>query len=330
MERKRDASRRPNLLHAACLVCLTVAPIVAQSAANVASRPSPPKHFDHVIVVVLENQNYDSAINDDLLKKLATKGVVFSNFVNLYHPSYPNYLAMISGSSFGTQKHLDGDRQVDLPADEQHRTIGDLINWRNYAEDYPASPTDNKPFLGAREGRYARKHVPFLSFKAVQEGSFRNVVQVDTHRTDNAFVTDIGGFIADAKAHPLPEYIFYSPNLDDDGHDPIFNAPVGMKKASAWLSEFLTKWLHFDENAWVPKDENLSRTLVVITFDEAEGRKKPERLYTVFLGAMVKPQEVTARFNHLSVLRTIEDNFGLNPLQPDGDGAASVIAGIWK
>ena len=41
----------------------------------------------------------------------------------------------------------------------------------------------------------------------------------------------------------------------------------------------------------------MKRTLVIVTFDESEGNNKPERIYTVFLGAMVKPQEVTAVYD---------------------------------
>jgi acid phosphatase len=75
----------------------------------------------------------------------------------------------------------------------------------------------------------------------------------------------------------------------------------------------------------------MKRTLVIVTFDESEGNNKPERIYTVFLGSMVKPQEVTAPYNHYSVLRTIEDNFGLDPIHKEsGDGTSSVITGIWK
>ena len=125
--------------------------------------------------------------------------------------------------------------------------------------------------------------------------------------------------------------MFYSPNLDDDGHDPTSNPQEGLKKASDWLSVFLTTWLRFDDTTWVPKDEQLKRTLVIVTFDESEGNNKPERIYTVFLGAMVKPGAVTAAYDHYSVLRTIEDNFGLDPIHKEsGDGAASVITGIWK
>ncbi|MGH9547467.1 MAG: alkaline phosphatase family protein [Terriglobales bacterium] len=304
----------------------------AQNAPTGTSPAPTPKHFDHVLILVLENQNYESAIRNDLLKSLAQKGAIFSNFVNLYHYSYPNYLAMIAGSDFGSHKPLVfSDSQRTFNDDSEHRTIGDLLNWKNYAEDYPASPTAQKPFLGDHKGRYVRRHVPFLSFRAVQNKSFHNVVAVDTHDQANAFVTDIGSFISDPQKHPLPEYMLYTPNLDDDGHDPTSNPQEGLKKASDWLRLFLTTWLHFDDTTWVPKDEQMKRTLVIVTFDESEGNSKPERIYTVFLGAMVKPQEVTTAYNHYSVLRTIEDNFGLDTIHKEsGDGAASVITGIWK
>jgi hypothetical protein len=304
----------------------------AQNTPALVGPSGPPKHFDHVLIVVLENQNYESAIRNDLLKSLAQKGAIFTNFGNLYHYSYPNYLAMIAGTDFGVHAPLLlSDNQRTFNDDSEHRTIADLLEWKNYAEDYPASPTAAKPFLGGHKGRYVRKHVPFLSFRGVQNKSFHNVVAVDTHSPDNAFVKDIGSFIVDPQMHRLPEYMFYSPNLDDDGHDPTSNPQEGLKKAADWLRVFLTTWLHFDDTTWVPKDEAMKRTLVIVTFDESEGNNKPERIYTVFLGAMVKRQEVTAPYNHYGVLRTIEDNFGLDPIHKEsGDGTASVIAGIWK
>jgi len=314
-----------------CFWAITIFSFAQTTSTTPAPAPTP-KHFDHVLIVVLENQSYDSAIKNDLLKSLAQKGANFSNFGNLYHYSYPNYLAMIAGSDFGTHNpQVLSDKQRNFNDDGQHRTIGDLINWKNYAEDYPAPVNATKPFLGDRSGRYVRKHVPFLSFRSVQNKTFHNVVGVDTHARDNAFVGEIGSFIADPQTHPLPEYMFYSPNLDDDGHDPTFNPQVGLKKSADWLRVFLTTWLHFDDKTWLPKDDALKRTLVIVTFDESEGNARPERIYTVFLGDTVKPQEVTAAYNHYSVLRTIEDNFGLEPLHKNsGDGTASIISGIWK
>src|ERR1700687_2837858 len=86
---------------------------------------APGKHFDRVLIVVLENQDYTSAMSDQFLSKLATKGTSFSNFKNLYHPSYPNYLAMIAGTSFGTRS----DHQVSFPNEASPTTlsIGPLL-----------------------------------------------------------------------------------------------------------------------------------------------------------------------------------------------------------
>jgi hypothetical protein len=94
---------------------------------------APGKHFERVLIIVLENQDYSSSMSNEFLAKLATKGTSFTNFKNLYHPSYPNYLAMIAGSYFGTRS----DHQISFPDDPEHKTIGDLLDWKNYAENYP-------------------------------------------------------------------------------------------------------------------------------------------------------------------------------------------------
>ena len=282
-----------------------------------ASAPAPVvsagKHFDRVLIIVLENQNYSAAMKDPFLAQLAQKGARFSNFRALIHPSYPNYLAMVGGSLFGVRS----SDQITLPDDNSHRTIADFLDWKNYAEDYPSEP---QPFLGDR-GKYSRKHVPFLSFAKIQRESFGNVVSVSTKDPHNRFVADVEDFRSDPKKHPLPRYMFYSPNADNDGHDPVWRPGRGLKKASSWLNRFLKDSF--------PLDEKMKGTLVIVTFDESELYEKTERIYTVFLGDMVKPGEITKTYTHYSVLRTIEDNFGLPPLN-SGDGAAEPITEVWK
>lgn len=271
------------------------------------------KHFARVLIVVLENQDYRSAIKDPYLVQLARKGANFTHFRALSHPSYPNYLAMIAGSSFGVQ----GDRQVNFPDDAAHKTIADLLDWRCYAENYPDSP---KPFLGDR-GRYTQRHVPFLSFARIQQNGAANLVSVDPGDPHNRFAADIENFKRDSSPYSLPRYMFYTPNLDDDGHDPGLRPAVGLKKASRWLNTFL--------ESWIPLDDRMRGTLVVITFDESQGDEETNQIYTVFLGDMVKPGEYDKSYNHYNVLRTVEDNFGLPPLN-DGDRSANPITGVWK
>lgn len=283
------------------------------------------KHFDRVLIIVLENQNFLSAMKDKYLSDLAGKGALFTNFKGVAHPSYPNYLAMIAGSTFG----VASDKQRQFKDDDQHRTIANLMeDWRNYAEDYPAKPDDLRPFLGSR-GKYARKRVPFLSFIRVQQKSFRNVVSVDTRDTNNAFVSDISAFKRDSTRNALPRYMFYTPNLDDDGHDPVLSPSKGLKKASEWLQKFLDTWLKIDDR--------LKGTLVIVTFDESEGNDESNRIYTLFLGDMIKPGRIGTEYNHYSLLCTIEDNFGFSSLntgdaQPTEANSTGchVITEVWK
>jgi hypothetical protein len=280
---------------------------------------TPDKHFDRVLIIVLENESYVSAIKDKYLKQLAEEGVAFTNFRAVGHPSYPNYLALISGSTFGIHGLL-GNGQHNFPDDSEHKTIADLLDWKNYAENYPSKPV---PYLGDGGGKdapkYARKHVPFLSFQKIQQQSFKNVIPVDTNSKRNAFVTDVENSRksqTDRGYKPLARYMFYTPNMDDDGHD------TNLGTASTWLKNFLENWF---------PPEARSGTLIVVTFDEAEApEKRANHIYTIFLGDMVKSgQEISRRYDHFDVLRTIESNFGL-PALNSGDGKASVITDVWK
>jgi hypothetical protein len=280
---------------------------VVNSDSQLQCAPSTAHHFDRILIVVLENQHYGIAIKDGTLGALAQQGTSFSNFDGLFHPSYPNYLAMIGGKEF-EMNELNGDDQVDFPNDSQHRTIADLmtengLHWKNYIEDYPGSQ-----FLGAKAGRFVRRHAPFLSFAKNKPEYFANIVSVDPADPNNRFVSDV-------KSHALPEYSFYTPNVINDGNS------SSLKTASAWLKDFL-------DNKFPPAAR--VGTLIVVTFDESQGKEKSNRIYTIFLGDMVLANNpATQAYNHYNVLRTVEDNFGLVPLSY-GDFHAAPIMGIWK
>jgi hypothetical protein len=302
------------------MIRVLVALILAATSQAMAQQPTPAvaphKHFDRVLVVVLENQAYVSAIKDGYLKQLADEGVEFIDFRGLAHPSYPNYLGMIAGSTFGLRGTF-GDDQKDLPDDNQHRTIGDFLDWTNYAENYPGKPGQGPYLYDAK--KYARKHVPFLSFKKIQQQEFQNVISVNTTDPHNAFVTDVENSQKDpkdSKYKPLPTYMFYSPNMDDDGHD------TNLRTASSWLKNLL--------ETWIPQGSRAG-TLIEITFDESEPpERQSNHIYTVLLGDMVKKgMKVNERYDHYDMLRTIEDNFGLQPIN-SGDSKARVITGIWN
>lgn len=265
--------------------------------ANNTIEPSPPAQvFDRLLTIVLENKEYDDAACDPYLKDLMKRGALLSNFNAITHPSYPNYLAMIAGRTFGIwtdiQKTIYGPTVVDLL--ESHN-----LTWKNYAENYPGHC-----FLKSDADRYARKHVPFLSFKSIQK---------DPERC--AKVVNADEFSKDWSSRQVPNYMFYTPNLDNDGHD------TNLTRATQWLKGFLEPLL--------ADAEGMKGTLIEVTFDESGSFLERNQVLTLFIGPMVKPGSVTAReYNHYSVLKTIEDNFSLGTLGRQ-DASATAIQDIW-
>src|SRR5579864_8371554 len=116
------------LLALALLASSTAAQETTATSPNPAAGQNAARHFDHVLVIVLENQAYVNAIKDTYLKQLADQSANFTDFHGVEHPSYPNYLAMIAGSTFGL-KGIFGDSQQDFPDDPQHKTLADSIDW---------------------------------------------------------------------------------------------------------------------------------------------------------------------------------------------------------
>ena len=58
--------------------------------------------FDHIVLTVLENRNYDQVMGSPqmpYLHALAQQFVQLSNYYAVRHPSLPNYIALMSGGS---------------------------------------------------------------------------------------------------------------------------------------------------------------------------------------------------------------------------------------
>lgn len=253
--------------------------------------------FDRIVIVFLENANFEDVVKDANFKALAREGTLFTNYGTIAHPSYPNYMAFVGGDTFG----IKSDKQVNLSGKS---TIADLLeqkalDWRAYAEDYPGNC-----FLRDSSGSYARKHVPFLSFTEIQRDKARCAKVTDFRALDN-----------ELRANTLPAFSLVIPNLKNDGHD------TSIAVASAWAKAFMEK---------VKASPAYANTLFVITYDESEGLFTKKNIFTLFLGDMVKAgAESPESSTHYGLLRTIEDNFSLGNLGRN-DRSADVLTSAWK
>jgi hypothetical protein len=269
------------------------------------------RHFDHVVIVVMENQGVREALADDNIASLAKRGAWFPNYRALAHPSLPNYLAMVGGSTFGVEAdHVSAPIKSPSIVDRLEKKG---LTWKSYAEDYPGGCYLAR-FAGEARltpkaspiALYAKQHVPLLQFASVQND-----------RARCARVVNAREFMRDARAGRLPNYSFYSPNMINDGHD------TSLEAASAWLRNFVqslegTLAMH-------------QRTLLVVVWDEGgEDDIRHNQVLAIFLGDVVSPGRYDARLTHYSLLRTIEDNFGLEPLADGDRNASPVPQSVWR
>ena len=119
--------------------------------------------FGRVVVVVFENKGYSEVIGSaaaPTFNNLARRYALLTNYTGVAHPSLPNYLALVSGSTDGITSDCT---DCTVAARNLADTLGAASrSWKTYAEGLP-SPG----FTGADAGRYAKKHEPFVYFRSV-------------------------------------------------------------------------------------------------------------------------------------------------------------------
>ncbi|MFL5960624.1 MAG: alkaline phosphatase family protein [Gaiellaceae bacterium] len=274
------------------------------SAGAIAPATAPPSvrvpRFTHVVLVVFENHEATSiAGNRDAptFNALARRYARLTDYAAVAHPSLPNYLALVSGSTQGITSDCT-DCVVEA------RSLADTLasagrTWKTYAEDLPYAG-----FTGGSAGRYAKKHDPFLYFRAVVDSRARRDRVVPFTRLTR-----------DIARHRLPDLALVIPNLCNDMHD------CSVATGDAWLKEHVVPHLHSPE---------LRGGVVFVVFDEGTSDTGGGgRVEALALGPTVRHGSTFRRAtNHYGLLRTIEDAWGLPRLGLSR--TATPIGGIWK
>ena len=173
------------------------------------TRPPPQAHLAsgrpaRVAVVVMENTEYGDVIGSSsapYINGLArTYGLATRSFA-VTHPSLPNYLALTGGSTFGISSDCT-DCSVPgagLGGQLQARHI----SWKAYMEELP-----HPCFTGPGAGGYAKKHDPFVYYRALVG-----------NRAACPKVVSLSALYRDEASHSLPTFIWITPNLCHDMHD---------------------------------------------------------------------------------------------------------------
>ena len=250
--------------------------------------------FDHVVVVVLENKERGKVLgnpNAPAFNAFARKGAVLRAYRAVTHPSLPNYLALVSGSTHGISSDCTrctvGGRSLADTLEARKLT------WKAYAEGLP-----RVGWTGPSRGRYAKKHVPFLYFRRVltSPARLRRIVPLAQLTRDRA-------------SGRLPNFALVVPNLCHGMHD------CTVATGDAWLKRFLPPLL------------KLPGTAVFVVFDESD--TADPGVPALALGSLVRARSYsTSPMSHYALLRTIEQGFGLPLL--GRSARATPITGIWS
>ena len=269
------------------------------------SGPARAGTIDHVVIIVMENKAASRILGADdapYLNSLAKDFALAANYHAVARPSLPNYIALTSGTTAGITSNCNpraGSCQAKV------RTIADEVtasgrDWRMYAEGMP------EPCLTEDAGRYVVRHNPFMYYPSV----------TDNRELCADRVVPLGWLDDDLKTgSSLPDYVFITPDMCSDTHD----CPV--RTGDDWLSRQVPRILR--SPAFTTKN-----SLLVVTYDE--GSKSNNHIVTVFAGpAARKGYTSDTRYTHYSLLRTIGDAWGLDPLT-DNDRNADGMAELLK
>ncbi|HEY3171609.1 MAG TPA: alkaline phosphatase family protein, partial [Thermoanaerobaculia bacterium] len=105
--------------------------------------------FRHVIVIVFENREADDVLGGSdapNFNRLGARYATMTQYTAVTHPSLPDYLALVSGSTYG----LDTNCTTCVLSG---RSLADTLQaagktWKTYAEGLPS-----RGFTGAASGR---------------------------------------------------------------------------------------------------------------------------------------------------------------------------------
>lgn len=256
--------------------------------------------FDHVVVVVMENKNYDAIIGrrDEApyINHLAAGGAVFSNSFAVARPSQPNYLALFSGSTHGITNDNCPYNFTNVP-NLGAELIGADFSFAGYSESMPSNGYKGcGTYLSLG---YIRAHNPWVDFSNVPAAS---------NLTFKPFPTDFT---------KLPTVSFVIPNLCHDMHT------CSRDTGDTWVKNNLGGYAR-----WAQRHNSL----LILTWDEdgailGLGGDK-NKVPTIFYGAHVRPGTYSEHTSHYGILRTIEDMYGLG--HAGASAKAKPITDVWK
>lgn len=288
LSRPPGATPSPSPTATATAAGTTIAPTAT---AGASASVSPPAATGHVWWIVMENHEYGSIIGSKsapYLNSLAAKYALLTNYYATTHPSEPNYIAMVAGSTLG----VTGDGTYNLSGDSLFRQLAAGGKpWRAFEQDiqpgcFTGSSAKAQPDGPGADGAYARKHDPAISFTYIS-GNAAQCANIQPLRNFDPAVA---------------AFAFITPNLINDMHD------GSVAQGDAFLRDFVPL---------ITSSPAFESGVLFITFDEGTSGDGSHgdgggHVATLIVAPGLKAGTRIATYaDHYSLLRTTQDLLGL-------------------
>lgn len=260
-------------------------------------------------VIVMENHDWWTIEGSEFCPFINQTLLPMASYAREYygvpglHPSEPNYLWMVAGTNFGILNNASPVVNHQTSTNTLfHQLDAAGIPWKSYMED--VSGTD---IAVVSYGQYAAWHNPCVFFDPAAS---------DLNYSTN-HVRPFGELAADLAGGRAPRFCFIKPNLTNDMHTLAPGSVSPRKQGDDWLARELPAILN--SGAYT------NGGVVFITWDESDyAAIRPIGLIALSPQAKGFGYHNSKFYTHSSLLRTLQDIYGLQPYLGDAVNAVNL------
>ncbi|MGH9918522.1 MAG: alkaline phosphatase family protein, partial [Nitrososphaerales archaeon] len=257
-----------------------------------------------VMIVMMENQGYSNIIGNPAMpftNSLASNYGLATESYSFAHPSLPNYLTIVSGSNQGVTTDIPpSSKSFPGTPTLASQLVSGGYSVAAFAESLPSDPTNDS-------GLYAVRHVPWEYFPGTP-----------------ITVEDSSALMPALNSASPPDFVWYTPNLTDDGHTgvPTDNEANELADADSFLSTFIpevqaTSWYSSGGQIVIEWDEALDSDTTGVNGGSGG------HITTIVVSAELAatPEQYTGQVDTAGILHSLEDLYQLPYLAGAGDPA---------
>ena len=302
------------------------------SVASASPRPATSSHYDHIFVIVDENHGFNDVIGNPAapnLNALASQYGIATNYFAVTHPSEPNYVALLGGSPFT----VNSDDPYYVQRVAAPSLISELdhahVSWKAYLQGMPHPGYEGICYPANCNGEpdkdplYVSKHNGISNYTT------------SLNPADWSRQVPIGELGRDLHTGHVPAFNWVIPDECHDQHgDPPYCIDSGNpgdpqdQRLVAFGDEYMGQLVAQITSAkfWAKGNNAID-----IVYDEGDNNAHGGGRVSDVVVTSHGPRHLKAGafFTHYSLLRTIQNNFGVACLQRSCDATTKPMTSLF-